>query len=119
MKKYHGRLAGETSVTQVVQRPHFRINPHDRRFPIVWRNRNSVSSTLHSPAWVEPGLGPCVGIGAKLPSGIMIELVRGDLGGPLYALYVDGDVDLREAMSEFLNVTGLDPTAVRWRSPYA
>jgi hypothetical protein len=49
----------------------------------------------------------------------MIELVRGDLGGPLYALYVDGDVDLREAMSEFLNVTGLDPTAVRWRSPYA
>jgi hypothetical protein len=76
-----------------------------------------AGSSLH--AWVEPGLGPCVGICAKLPSGIMIELVRGDLGGPLYALYVDGDADLGEAMNEFLNVTGLDPTAVRWRSPYA
>ena len=44
-------------------------------------------STLASG--VEDGLGPWVGIGGQLPSGTCIELLRHDLGGPLYALHID------------------------------
>jgi hypothetical protein len=69
--------------------------------------------------WEDDGIGPCVGIGAKLPSGTAIELVRHDMGGPLYSVYVDGSANLRDALVEFLSITGLDPSAVRWRSPEA
>ena len=70
-------------------------------------------------AFDDEGLGPCVGVGAKLPSGTAIELVRHDMGGPLYSMYVDGDANLRDALNEFLSVTGLEPSAVRWRNPEA
>src|SRR5438270_8180740 len=66
-------------------------------------------STLASG--VEDGLGPWVGIGGKLPSGVWIELLRHDLSGPLYALDVDYDADPREALAEFLAATGLDQNA--------
>src|SRR5688572_29085038 len=68
---------------------------------------------------VEDGLGPWVGIGGKLPSGTCVELLRYDLGGPLYQLHTDYDASPRETLEEFLTTTGLEPSAVHWRHPEA
>jgi hypothetical protein len=65
------------------------------------------------------GLGPGIVVGGLLPSGTAIQFERHHLGGPLYSLYVDGDAVLKEALNEFLLVTGLDPNAVHWRSAEA
>ena len=64
---------------------------------------------------VEPGLGPWVGTGARLPSTAPVEILRYELIGPLYLLQTDFAAPLREVLEEFILVTGLSPSKIRWR----
>lgn len=66
----------------------------------------------------DAGLGPWVGSGGKLPSGTCIEVIGYELGGGL-ELRVDASAEIRRSLSEFLAVTGLPRTAIRWQHPAA
>jgi hypothetical protein len=63
----------------------------------------------------EPGLGPWVGTGARLPSGACVQVLRYELGGPMYCLFGDFDAPLDDVLEEFVSVTDLPRSAIRWR----
>ena len=69
----------------------------------------------------EDGLGAWVGAGGKLPSGAPVELIKYKLApsGPLFELRTDHDADAQQTLTDFVTVTRLDPTKIRWSPPEA